>query len=455
MLSDVRHVARSLLHARTFTIAALLTFGLGLGANFAVFAVVDRFLFRSLPFDHPDRLITVHSEDVSTGQVSFMLPRSVAVGARRSVSAIEDLAYAGASRSYYLEGPENSPIRLTDASFNVLDVLGVAPVAGRKFTREDAVSKLRLVLLRQETWTSRFGGATDVLGRRFIVSGRQLEVAGILPIGLPIPSVNWAAPSDGLILVDDLLEAASPREGIPGFFARLRPGATVRSAQAQLDSLLAAERVGVDEGGHTRAAVQSMQEGMSWNYRGPLKVLFVAGTLVWLIACVNLGNLMVARGRWRDQQLAVRVSLGASTPRLLWPALVESVLLCAIGAGVALGSFSWTMSGVEHVIPNPMQPLIVTSIDGRILAFAILSTAAGSILAATYPAWRARGANAQELLRDTGSNAKGLRRRGRTLLIVESGSGTVLVLAAALAIRSFVALIGTDLGYSPDGLYHF
>ena len=237
-----------------------------------------------------------------------MLPRSVAVGARRSVSAIEDLAYAGASRSYYLEGPENSPIRLTDASFNVLDVLGVAPVAGRKFTREDAVSKLRLVLLRQETWTSRFGGATDVLGRRFIVSGRQLEVAGILPIGLPIPSVNWAAPSDGLILVDDLLEAASPREGIPGFFARLRPGATVRSAQAQLDSLLAAERVGVDEGGQP-GAVQSMQEGMYWNYRGPLKVLFVAGTLVWLIACVNLGNLMVARGRWRDQQLAVRVSL--------------------------------------------------------------------------------------------------------------------------------------------------
>ena len=98
------------------------------------------------------------------------------------------------------------------------------------------------------------------------------------------------------------------------------------------------------------------------------------------------------------------------------------------------------MSGVEHVIPNPMQPLIVTSINRRILAFAILSTAAGWILAATYPAWRARGANAQELLRDTGSNAKGLRRRGRTLLIVESGIGTVLVLAAALAIRSFVAL---------------
>ena len=219
MLSDVRHVARSLLHARTCTIAALLTFGLGLGANFAVFAVVDRFLFRSLPFDHPDRLITVHSEDVSPGQVYFMLPRSVRRRGAPQRQCDRRLRIRRCKPLVLSRGPENSPIRLTDASFNVLDVLGVAPVAGRKFTREDAVSKLRLVLLRQETWTSRFGGATDVLGRRFIVSGRQLEVAGILPIGLPIPSVNWAAPSDGLILVDNLLEAASPREGIPGFFA--------------------------------------------------------------------------------------------------------------------------------------------------------------------------------------------------------------------------------------------
>lgn len=452
MFSDIRFVARSLSRAKLFTIGALLTFALGMGANLAVFAVVDRVLFRPLPFDDPDRLVTIHPVDPKSGRVYFMFPRAVAVELRRSATAIHDLAYAGNSRPYWLEGRENAPLRLTEVSFNALGVLGVRPIMGRAFSRDDAAAGVRLVLLRDELWRSRFGADPDVVKRQFSDSSGPAQVVGILPAGFVNPSVNWATPTDGLILAPDLLEASEARPGVPAVFARLRSDATLAQVRDQVDATIAAVQSTRPEEGRLRTRVEPIQKGIFWNARASLMLLFAGGVLVWMIASLNLGALVGARASSQYRHLAVRASLGASRWQVCRLVLVEAALLALSGSVVALLVLVWTIDILGAWIPSYVGQMVLTAVDSRTLGFALATGIVGCALAVVSPAWKAYTLPQFTLLQP---NPEPLRARGarRALVFLQASIATALLLAGSLTVKSFAGLLLTDLGFEPDGLY--
>ena len=204
----------------------------------------------------------------------------------------------------------------------------------------------------------------------------------------------------------------------------------------------------------THVLVEPLQEGGFWNCRAALALLFLGGSLVWLIASVNLGTLMVARGRSREHETAIRAALGASLGRILSSAAIESALLAFAGGVAVLIVLSLTLRSLMATVSTFVKPLLLTSLDGRLVAFVLLGTCAGSALAALYPVWRAGRTDPHGALK-RGSAASRIPRvrGGHGLLIVESAIGTVLVLAGSLAIRSFVGLQTTELGFQPDGLH--
>jgi len=451
--SDFRYALRSLLHARAFAIGAVLTFALGIGVNMGVFVVVDRVLFRPMPFPQPNELVTVFPYNPKTGQTYFMFPKAAAVEARRMGGAFMDVAYVGNSAPYYLQGPDAPPLLLTRSSFNSLDVLGVQVIAGRSFNREDVLARTRVALLREEVWRNRFGADPSVIGRRFLDRDGAVEVRGVLPSGFLTPSVNWVSARDGLMLELDTFDTASPRDGVPGIFGRLRPGASIREAQQQFDAVIAATEADRAADRRSTVIVRPMQEGLFWNYGVPLELLFWCGSLVWLIACANLGTLMIARGRSREPEAAIRRSLGASTSRIVSSALLETALVCAAGALLALLVLSVTLPALTSIIPVALKPLVLTSVDVRVFVFALVAGLLGATVAALFPVWRTVRADPQAALQAGVSRHITRLRGGRGLLIAESGIGTVLVLAGFFAVRSFVGLVTTDLGYVADGLY--
>jgi putative ABC transport system permease protein len=454
VLSAWRYAARSLVSSRGFTIGALLTFALGIGANIAIFAVVDRVLFRPLPFRAPDRLAIVVPISQKTGQMYFAFPKVLAVEARQSATAIDDIAFAGNTRTYYLNGPDNPPLHLTEASFNVLAVLGVQPVAGRSFGREDALLGLRAVLLREEVWRRDYGADPQIASHRLIDTSGPAVIVGVLPAGFVVPSVNWATKSDGLILAKGLLNgAAGPHQTTPPIFVRLRANATVGLLQRQLDALVAAMQIDRPDSMRVRVLAQSLQRGMFWNCRMPLSMLFGGGILVWFVTCTNLGTLMAARARTRQQEFSIRLSLGASRARVLSLVVAEGAWLCGAGSAVALLVLVWVLRGLAAIIPSFVQPLVLTSIDERVVMFVLLTAAGGTLVSTAYPAWTVCRLDARTALQTTSAAAPPRRRTGRGLLVVESAIASVLVLAGALTARSLVGLVTTKLGFEPTGMY--
>jgi predicted permease len=448
---DVTYAVRTLRRAPGFALGALCTFAIGLGLNLAVFAITDRILFRPLPYGHPDELVTIHSVDQRTGQTYFTLPRAPIAGARRSASSISDLAYAGRVRSYSADAADPTPIRLVDASFNLLDVLEVRPIDGRTFLREEALAGARVALLREETWRTRYG-AGNVVGLRIADRRGGIEIVGILPAGFIIPTVNWATPADGLFLAGDVLDQASAQNALPGVVARLRRPATESLLQQQIDVIRARLGRSGSISGESHFLVEPIRQGLFWNCRVPVSILFAAGLCVWLMACVNLGTLILARARGREQQLAIRMSLGAGLPRMMRLAVIEALLLGAGGGALAFVTMLLGLEALAAAVTSFIQPLVLTSIDLRLAALAFASMMLGGLIAAVSPAWRIRRVDPAFILQRTGATSHVPTRAGRGLLVAESAIAAVLVIAGGLTTRSLVQLMNTSLGFEPDGL---
>ncbi|HKW03100.1 MAG TPA: ABC transporter permease [Vicinamibacterales bacterium] len=452
MLAHGRLAIATLSRSPWFSSCVLLTFALGIGVNLAVFSVVDRVLFKPLPFPDLPTLVTVHPTDANTGQVYFTFPRAVAIEARRRADVIADLAYVGVTRPYELMGPNSEPLFLADASFNVLSVLGVSPLAGRPFTRTDAQEVgVRRVLLREETWRRRFGGS-DVLRQMLHDERGPAEIVGVLPTGLLLPTVNWATPADGLLLTADLLEQAAPRDGMPAIFARLQPGKTISAAQQQFDALVSSNQSAIPEARRSRVVVEPIQDGLFWNCRAALRILFLGGCLVWLIAYINVGTLIFARWQSYSKLVAIRAALGASRSQLVLLPMVETSFLCFGGTALALVSWLATSRGLVAISPDFVRPLIQTSIDWRIGGVAVVCMTVGCVIAGAVPAWRATRLDLNATIRGGPTWKHSRRRLGSVLLFAEAAISSVLVLAGGLALASLLGLLYTDLGFSPSGL---
>jgi putative ABC transport system permease protein len=226
LLADVRDAFRSLRHAKWVALGAIVTLGLGIGVNLAVFSIVDRMLFRPFPFREPERLVLLSPFSPARHMRYYAFPRDVAIAVRAAGGPLEDVAFVDMADPFqWASGWRTDTLRLAGASFNALEVLGVQPAAGRGFSRADLAAGASLALVRYEVWRDRLGFSRDVFGQHMTYGRSRTQIVGVLPEGFVFPAFNWATRPDGLALSLDPLASATPQEIVPAVFGRLQSGA--------------------------------------------------------------------------------------------------------------------------------------------------------------------------------------------------------------------------------------
>lgn len=458
MWTDVRYVMRHLWRSRWFTLAAVLMLAMGMGANLAVFSVVDRALFRDLPFSDEGGLIMVTPYSPEDGQRYAAFDRRLFVASRQSVPAIQDMAYVSSfpPGSLAIPGDGGRPLSLSGASYNLLDVLGTSVIRGRGFTLEAAVAKEPVALITYETWQARFNGDEGVIGRSIGTGARARTIIGVLPPGFIRPVMNHWSQSDGIMLDAETLDGPAGGNLSPGV-ARLAPGATASQAFAQLREL--ATRLDPDlrrpgQATGPRVRVDDLRQGMfAFAYRY-LWIVTLAASLLVALTGANLAGLLLSRGRSRTHEVALRASLGAGRFRLLTTEVGQSAVICALGAGVALLVLVWSNQSLVELVPAYMRSFVITGIDMRLVGYLAVLVAACALVGAGLPAWAASRVELLSVLKTTAGAPAHARagRLGRWIIGFEAAVGIVLVAGAAIVLRGYLGLATQDLGYAPEGL---
>ena len=459
-MADVRYALRSLLRARWFTVAAVLTFALGIGVNVAVFSTLDRLLFRSLPYADVDRLMLLRACSPESGECGGGFPAVVAFEGR-ALGTIDDIAVAGFPGSFSMGSDPGqtpaAPLRLSGVSANLLRVLGVQPVLGRDMTDEDAAQKRRVALISHESWQRRFGGAADVIMREIGPAAAPVTIVGVLPAGFIPPT--WTAVDaawDGLILDTSGWAAIRASGGIAVPVARLALEASVQAARAEIDSLVSAlaPQLRGRDGALPLIQVDPIQSTLFSRFRENGWLILSASLILLMLACATLANLLLARGRSREYQAAIHASLGASPRRLMGTALLESVLVCIAGSAIAIGVVQLTSTALASVLPPLLARYAAGATDPRVLGFTLLIAFACAAAAGVLPSWRTSRVDVLSVLqRASNSQQRSRLRGGRSLIVVESALAVLLVLSGLLLVRSFTNFAGQDLGFEPEDLY--
>ncbi len=433
---DLRYAWRTALKTPAFALGVVLTLALAIGANTAVFSVVDTVLLRPLPFREPDRIVQIQESATSNvSTANFVDWRRQA----RSFSAIA----ASCHFMFTLSGGGNpEPLESTTTSAGYFQVLGVPPALGRAFSPdEDRWGAARVVVISNGLWRRRFHGARNVLGRQITLNGFQYTVIGVMP--------PWRDGTEVWIPVENYILPERMRwrhEAFLEVIARLRPGVEIGEARAELSAIQANLRREYPAWTQSGSVVmRPLQEAMASNLRPTLMLLFGAVGLVLLIACANVANLMLVRAGGRQQELAIRSALGASRTRLLSQLLAESLLFSlaaglmgALAAGVCLRT-------LLALCPADLSPFGEVRLDPTVLAFTVAMSLATGVVFGLLPGLGALRGN----LGLRGAAPGGGRRLRQGLAVAEIAIALVLLVGAGLLIRSFQALGNVPLGYSP------
>ncbi|MBK9240808.1 MAG: ABC transporter permease [Acidobacteria bacterium] len=453
-MTDLRYVLRSLWRAKGFAIGAAAVFFVGIGINLATFSVVDRILFRSLPFAESERLVLLRACNLKTGACGGGFPSAV-LKEGGALKTVGPMAVVGFAEPYRVNGASDEvpPLWLHQTSMGLLSILGVAPVVGRDVTEEETRQDRRVALLSYETWQSKFGGAQDVLTKELRTSTGVVPIIGVLPCGFVAPS--WAMASAAW---DGLAMFSSPQTVAP--VARLAPGATTDQATAEIGALIAALGPRV-RGPRDRpdtplpfVRVEPLEATLFERSARQASLIAVAAGLVLLLACANLAGLILARGRVRERDMALRTALGASRARIISTTVMETGLVCALGASAAVLASLWTADVLRTVLPPLMARYAAAATDSRTVAVTLVASVLCSLIAGGWAGLRAaRVRPTDALLTASGSGGRRKLAGGSTLLAVEAALGVVLVFGAAGTLRSFANLLDEGVGLDPRGLY--
>jgi putative ABC transport system permease protein len=452
---NVRYALRQLRKSPAFTTVAVLTLALGIGANAAIFSVVDGVLLRSLPFEEPDRLVLVgHYHPSLDLEASASAPGYLHYRAQEGV--FESLAAVdgwGANLS-----GDGEPVRVDGARVtpNWFPTQGVSPVLGRDFLPEEGrAGDDRVVLLAEGFWRDRYGADPGVLGRTFLLDGEPYEVVGVVPalppVGMPYAPEVWAP------LAVTPQEAAAENWGTEfrPLVGRLQAGVTPGQARSRLDALVPAinDRLGVAyEWGFW---VTPVRDALVGDVRPSLLLLLGAVGFVLLIACANVANLLLARGTVRRRELALRTALGARSSDLSSQLLTESMVLGLLGGAVGLLAAHWLTSFFLALNPDALPQAGAVGVDLRVAAFTLVVSLLAGLLFGWLPSAQAGRTDPGEALKE-GAAASGMgsgrRRAQRSLVVGQISLSLVLLIGAALLIQSAANLQRADPGLRPEGV---
>ena len=442
---DLRYGARMLLKQPGFTLVAVITLALGIGANTAIFSVVNGVLLRPLPFKESERLVMVWNKGAE------------AAGGDRTPLAVADLLdWRAQNRSFesigafqyatlnYTGGDVPEQVPAVNATSNLLNVLGIGVQLGRDFLPSDEqVGSPRVVLLSDQFWRSHFDADPQVVGRTVNLNGASTTIIGVMPPQLNFPRQNvqlWRA-----------IQWEQPTRRGPYYLsgvARLKPGVPIEQARADSTTMTSSF-----DRGNFNFNFLPVNDFIVGDVKPALVALLIAVTLVLLIAAVNVANLTLVRAASRVKEISIRTALGASRGHIIRRLLTESVLLAIVGGVFGILCALWGVSLLVKFAPENLPRVDQIEIDGCVLLWTALVSVLTGLVCGLVPAWQSSRLNLNEVLRDGGRSTteSAGRRRGRSILVVaELALAVMLVTGAGLLIKSLWRLQQVDLGINPD-----
>ncbi|HMJ05783.1 MAG TPA: ABC transporter permease [Chthoniobacterales bacterium] len=455
-MNDIRFALRQLRKSPGFTLVAVLTLALGIGANTAIFSVIYAVLLRPLPYPEADRLAIVTESDSNQPQISVSFPDYL--DWKKENTVFEQIA-VGRRESSNLSGlKEHAPEQVQGAlvTANFFTVIGLQPQLGRVFTEaEDRVGGPALAVISDALWQRFFQRGRNVLGRSVNFGNEPYTIIGVMP-----PQMFSPRHADVWFPVMRRTDntAWQTRDNHPGLFgwARLKPGVSLEKARAELEGIAARlSRLYPDSNMGVGITLTRLLENQVGDYRSSLVLLLSAVALVLLIACVNLANLLAARGAARAREFAVRAAVGASRWHIIRQLLLESLMLALLGGVLGVALAAWSRDLLLALVPADVPRFQNVQIDGWVLTFTLLISGATSVLFGLWPALHTSRADIQLALKAGGhgsSDAPGARRSRDLLVIIEVALTLVLLTAAALVMKSFANARSLPLGYQPQGL---
>jgi putative ABC transport system permease protein len=458
LFQDVRFAIRQMFKRPGFTLVVVLTLALGIGANAAIFSVLDTVLLRPLPYRQPDRLVKIWTRFVGIGQPNdqnwISAPESRDI--QQLNNSFSDLAVIDTG-SFNL-GVKGSPQRVVGAAIspNLFPMLGVQPMLGRNFLPEEAQPGHETeLILSYGLWQRVFGSNPSAIGSTLRIDGVPFTVVGVMPNGFAYPSESeiWGPRA---FTPQELSEDRRGSHGLE-LLGRMKPGLSMAQVQEDMDrvarTMIEQHKSYPYEKYDFGIILHPLLEETVGDVRPSLLVLMAAVGLVLLIACVNVANLLLVRASERQQEMGVRMAMGASSWRLARQLLTESILLALAGGAAGLALTPLALSGLVRLAATSLPRAVNTTIDGRALSVMLLVTVVTGVLFGLAPALQARSARNWETLKSARSTEGGRSKRLRRALVMgETALSLVLLAGAALLMRSFEKILRVDPGFRPEGV---
>jgi putative ABC transport system permease protein len=457
VLQDVRYALRSLGRAKGFTAVVVVTLALGIGVNTAIFSILNAVLLRPLPFPEPDRIVRLfHVPPQATfpGMARFSLSPANFFDWQRDARAFEGMAlYRG--RSFTLVGQDEPRAILAAAvGAGFFEILQARPELGRLFRADEDAPAARVVVVSHGFWKTRLGGAPDVLARSLKLNGEPYAIVGVMPQAFSLGS--WFAASREIwvpLALSDADRAVRENHNEQAI-ARLAPGTTLAQGLSELEVISKRlEQEHPQENAGWGATLAPLRDVIVGDVRPTLVLLLAAVGLVLLVACANVGNLLFTRALGRRKELATRAALGAGRARVFQQLLIEAlVLACAGGAAGVLLAYA-SLRAFAAVLADQVPRADEITMDLRVLGFALAASILTGLLAGALPAFRAGRSELTDALKEggRGDSALGIRTR-RLLIVCEVALSVVLLMGAAVMLRSLVALRTVDAGFDSQGV---